>query len=210
MECKGKCNNQEKFNKESMPKVKFPKFKMTVIKQQGYCYHGYKPGDEFILDDFTHPPEHFCSGIIKSAFPCLYALTFGAEFKFMENTKSIKTTCPDNGKLDFKIEVLDDDGKVIKKPQTEKPKPNPKNMEIEVDELCGHCFFGYKKGDKFKVRGLRTPDGFCGAAYSVLFPVLFALNFGANFSFEKDSVCKTGITCPDGGNIKFKVRRVEE
>ena len=194
---------------KKMPRVKFPKLKMTVIEQKGYCYHEYKVGDEFILDDFTHPPKHFCAGLIKSAFPCLYALTFGGEFKFMENTKSIKTTCPDNAKLTFKIEVLDDEDKVVNKPQVEKPKPNPKDLEIEVQEVCGHCFFGYKKGDKFRVKGLKTPDGFCGAAYSVLFPVLFALNFGASFSFEKDPVCKTGTACPDGGNLKFKVRRIE-
>ena len=193
---------------KKMPRVKFPKFKLTLIKQEGYCYHNYKVGDEFILDDFTHPPKHFCTGIVKSAFPCLYALTFGANFKFMPNTKSITTTCPDNGKLTFKIEVLDDEGKVVNEPQKEKPKgPSPKTLEIEVQEVTGHCFYGYKKGDKFEVTGLATPAGFCGAAYSVLFPVLFALNFDANFSFEDDPNCKTGITCPDGGNIKFKIRR---
>lgn len=196
--------SEEKCN---VPRMKFPKLKMTVIKKEGYCYHKYEVGDEFILDDFTHPPKHFCAGLLKSAFPCLYALTFGAEFKFMGNTKSITTTCPDNAKLSFKIEVLDDAGNVVVKPQQEKPAgPNPKKLEIEVEELRGKCFFNYKQGDKFEVTGLRTPDGFCGAAYSVLFPVLFALNFGAQFPFEKNPVCKTSTTCPDGGNIKFKVR----
>lgn len=191
-----------------MPKIKFPKFKMTAIKQQGYCYHKYKVGDEFILDDFTHPPKHFCSGLIKSAFPCLYALTFGSEFGFMENTKSITTTCPDNGKLSFKIETLDDEGRVLVSAQKEKPKgPSPKTLEVEIEEVRGHCFYGYKKGDVFTLKGLKTPNGFCGAAYSILFPVLFALNFGASYSFEKDPNCKTGITCPDGGNISFKIRR---
>jgi uncharacterized repeat protein (TIGR04076 family) len=138
----------------------------------------------------------------------LYALTFGAKFPFMENQKSITVTCPDNGKLISKIEVLDDEGRVVNEPRCEVPQgPSPKQLEIEVEEVSGHCFYGYKKGDKFKVKGLRTPEGFCGAAYSVLFPVLFAANFGATWPFEQDSGCKTGITCPDGGNIKFKVRR---
>ncbi|MBU1121290.1 MAG: TIGR04076 family protein [Candidatus Omnitrophota bacterium] len=198
-ECK--CNN--------IPRVKFPKLKLTVIDKKDYCYHDYELGDEFILDDFTHPPKHFCSGLVKSIFPCLYALTFGASFKFMNNTKSITTTCPDAGKLTFKVEVVDDNGQVVVVPQVEKPKgPNPAKMVIEVQELTGHCFYGYKQGDKFEVTGLRTPDGFCGAAYSVLFSVLFALNFGASFSFEDNPVCKTGTTCPDGGNIKFKVTRL--
>ncbi len=197
-------NKEEK----NMPRVKFPKFKMTVIKKQGYCYHNYELGDELILDDFTHPPKHFCTGIVESAFPCLYALTFGAEFKFMENTKSITSTCPDNAKLTFKIEVLDDEGNVVVKPRKEKPKgPDPKTLVIEVQEKTGHCSYNYKEGDKFEVKGLRTPDGFCGAAYSILFPVLFALNFGAEFSFEDNPLCKTGTACPDGGYIKFKVTR---
>ncbi|MBU0694853.1 MAG: TIGR04076 family protein [Candidatus Omnitrophica bacterium] len=196
-------------NEKIVSSVNFPKLKLTVIKKLGHCYHNYEVGDEFILEDFTHPPKNFCTGLVKSAFPCLYGLTFGAEFKFMQNTKSITVTCPDNAKLSFKIEVLDSQDKVVISPQKEKPKgPSPKILEVEVDEVCGHCFFGYKKGDRFQVTGLKTPDGFCGAAYSILFPVLFALNFGASFSFEENPLCKTGITCPDGGNIRFKVRRI--
>ncbi|UCC95074.1 MAG: TIGR04076 family protein [Candidatus Omnitrophota bacterium] len=197
--------------KNRMPRIKFPKLKATVIKKEGYCYHNYELGDEFILDDFTHPPKHLCAGLIKSGFPCFYALTFGARFPFMKNMKSITTTCPDNGKLVFKIEVLDDEGKVVVEPQAGIPKgPRPQTLEIEVEEVRGHCFYNYKKGDSFKVEGLRTPQDFCGAAYSVLFPVLFALNFGASYSFEQNPNCKTQITCPDGGNIKFKIRRKED
>jgi uncharacterized repeat protein (TIGR04076 family) len=189
-------------------RVKFPKLKFTVTKYEGYCYHGYKVGDEFILDDFTHPPKHFCSGLMKSAFPVCYALTFGGEFKFRDNVRSLEVTCPDNAKLTFRIEILDDEGKVITKDKPCEPvRPNPKKMEIEVQEVRGKCHYCYKEGDKFEITGLKTPDGFCGAAYSCLFPVLFAMNFGAGFSFEKEPDCKTGIACPDGGNIIFKVRR---
>jgi len=189
-------------------KVKFPKLKFTVVKYDGYCYHGYKLGDEFILDDFTHPPKHFCAGLMKSAFPVCYALTFGSEFKFRENMKSLEVTCPDNGKLTFRIELLDDESKVVVCPRKEMPAgPAPKELEIEVEAVSGKCHYGYKVGDKVTVKGLKTPDGFCGAAYSCLFPVLFAMNFGASFSFEQDPACKTGTTCPDNGAIKFKVRR---
>jgi uncharacterized repeat protein (TIGR04076 family) len=196
---------------DQKPAMKFPKLKLTVVKQDGYCYHNYKLGDELILEDFTHPPKDFCLGLSQSAFPCFYALTFGGEFKFMENTKSIMVTCPDNAKLTFKVELLNDEGKVVVKPQTEKPTgPNPKIMEIEVQEVCGRCTFGYKQGDKIEVTGLKTPDKFCGAAYSALFPVLFAMNFGASFEFEADSNCKIGTACPDGGNLKFKVTRKQK
>jgi uncharacterized repeat protein (TIGR04076 family) len=195
---------------QKVPRIKFPKLKFTVVKQEGYCYHGYKPGDEFIFDDFTHPPQHFCSGLMKSAFPVCYALTFGSEFKFRDNMRSLEVTCPDNAKLTFKIEVLDDAGKVAGKPKVAPPAgPNPQKLVIEVAQVRGKCHYGYKAGDTIELTGLRTPQGFCGAAYSCLFPVLFAMNFGASFSFEKDPDCKTGIACPDGGSIIFKVRRKE-
>ncbi|MCP4653403.1 MAG: TIGR04076 family protein [Candidatus Omnitrophica bacterium] len=195
---------------DNMQKTKFPKLKVTVLEKKGYCYHGYEVGSEFILDDFTHPPKHFCAGLTKVAFPCFYALTFGGEFKFMKNTKSITTACPDGGKLLCKIEVLDDNDQVINKPQLEKPSaPNPKKLEVEVEEVSGKCFFNYKQGDKWELTGLKTPDGFCGAAYSAIFPVLFALNFDATFSFEQDPKCKTQTACPDGGFIKFKIKRID-
>ena len=195
-------------DEKNKPSVNFPRLKMTVIKNEGYCYHHYKVGDEFIFEDFTHPPKHFCAGILQSAFPVLYALTFGAKFPFMKNMRSLEVTCPDGGKMVFLVEVLKKDGEVEVLEQKEKPKgPNPKKMMIEVEESKGECAYGYKVGDKFEIEGLKTPEGFCGAAWSLLFPVLFALNFGASFDFEDNPNCKTKTACPDGGKIKFKVTR---
>ena len=86
-------------------RTQFPKLKFTVIKDEGhFCYHNYKVGDEFILDDFTHPPKHFCAAIAHAAFPCMHTLTFGGRFPFMENTASICTTCPDGGKMAFRLD----------------------------------------------------------------------------------------------------------
>jgi len=196
--------------KKEIPKITFPKLKLTVTKKDGYCYHLYEEKDEFIFKDFTHPPKDFCAGILHSVFPCLYALTFGANFPFRDNQRSIETFCPDGGKMAFKVEVLDENGKVIEShPENIQTKPSPKTMEIEVEEARGNCPYGYKKGDRFKIVGLKTPEGFCGAAYHLLFPVLFALNFGASFYFEKDPHCKTGIACPDGAKVKFKVRKLK-
>lgn len=203
-------SDEQKQKDKKLGAMKFPKLKFTVIKDDGhFCYHGYRVGDEFILDDFTHAPENFCLAITHAAFPCMHALTFGGRFPFMANTASICTTCPDGGKMAFKVEVLNEDGTVMVVPQKEKPKgPNPKDMLIEVEYSDGTCSYGYKAGDQWQVKGLKTPDGMCGAAYHLLFPVLFEMNFGASFAFEKDPVCKTGITCPDGGKVKFKVRRL--
>lgn len=191
-------------------RVKFPRLRLTVTKQEGYCYHGYKVGDQFIFEDFTHTPKDFCLGAAHSIFPAMYALTFGAEFPFMDNVLSLLTTCPDGKKVEFLTELIDENGNVVSKPKPAEHKPNPKTMEIEVKETSGKCFYGYKQGDKIQVKGLKTPEGFCGAAYHMMFPVLFALNFGSRFPFMEDPNSLDTPTCPDGGHIIFKVTRKEE
>lgn len=191
-----------------MVKTPFPKLKLTVINVYGDCYHGYKIGDELILEDFTHPPQHFCLGLAHALFPVIYALSFGAKFPFMDNQRSLKVTCPDGGKLEFKAEILDKEGQAqfISKDPGHKG-PNPKDMEIEVVKVKGRCAYGYQVGDKWSVKGLKCIEGFCGAAWHTAFPALFALNFGAKFHFMDNPDSIDTVTCPDGGNIIFKVTR---
>ena len=31
-------------------RVKFPRLRLTVLKKEGYCYHGYEVGDQFIFE----------------------------------------------------------------------------------------------------------------------------------------------------------------
>jgi uncharacterized repeat protein (TIGR04076 family) len=120
-------------------------------------------------------------------------------------------TCPDGGKLEFKAEILDKQGKLEVVPRDPQHKgPNPKKMIIEVVEAKGKCVFGYKVGDKWETQGLKCIPGFCGAAFHTAFPALFALNFGAKFFFMPDPDSIATVTCPDGGNIVFKVTRVED
>ncbi|MBU2102053.1 MAG: 2-dehydropantoate 2-reductase [Candidatus Omnitrophica bacterium] len=186
----------------------FPKLKLTVSKVEGECYHGYKIGDEIILEDFTHAPKHFCLGLAHALFPVIYALSFGAKFPFRDNQRTLPVTCPDGGKLEFKAEILAQDGTIesIEKDPNHKG-PNPKDMVLEVVRAKGHCAYKYKLGDTFEVKGLKCPEGFCGAAYHCAFPALFALNFGAKFFFMDDPEGIDTVTCPDGGNIVFKVSR---
>ena len=191
-----------------MVKTPFPKLKLTVNKVYGHCYHGYKIGDEIILEDFTHPPKHFCLGLAHALFPVIYGLSFGAKFPFRDNQRSLLVTCPDGGKLEFKAEIFNKEGKVevIDKDPDFKG-PNPKNMIIEVVKAKGKCFYKYKVGDKWETQGLKCIPGFCGAAWHVAFPALFALNFGAKFHFMENQNSIDTVTCPDGGNIIFKVTR---
>jgi uncharacterized repeat protein (TIGR04076 family) len=182
--------------------MKFPKFVVTVDEVREECFRGYKKGDRFEFRDFTYPPEGFCAGALHSIFPVMYAMTFGAKFPFMKEKNTMYTTCPDGKKITFKITCL---------PEEELlhiPCDRPADLEIEVAEVTGKCFYQYKKGDKFKLKGLSTPPGFCGAAYSVLFPVLFNLNFGGAYPFEEDVNAITTTTCPDGGYVRFKTKRI--
>jgi len=189
----------------------FPKLKLTVTGVYGHCYHGYKIGDELILEDFTHPPKFFCLGLAHALFPVIYALSFGAKFPFRDNQRSLSVTCPDGGKLEFKVEVLDKEGNVKFIPKDQDYKgPSPKKMVIEVVKSKGKCTFGYKVGDKWETVGLKCIPGFCGAAFHTAFPALFALNFGAKFFFMDNPNSIDTVTCPDGGNIVFKVTRIED
>lgn len=194
-----------------MIKTPFPKLKLTVKNVYGHCYHGYKISDEIILEDFTHPPKHFCLGLAHALFPVIYALSFGAKFPFMDNQKSLLVTCPDGGKLEFKAEIFDKQGNIDMVPKDLNHKgPDPKEMAIEVVKATGKCFYKYKVGDKWDIKGLKCIPGFCGAAWHVAFPALFALNFGAKFQFMDNQNSIDTVTCPDGGNIVFKVIRKEE
>ena len=189
----------------------FPKLKLTVINVFGHCYHGYKQGEEIILEDFTHPPKFFCLGLAEVLFPVIYALSWGAVFPFMENQRSLLVTCPDGGKLEFKAEILDKQGNVAVIPKNPDFKgPIPKKMIIEVVKSTGKCTFGYKVGDKWETTGLKCIPDFCGAAFHTAFPALFALNFGAKFSFMENPDSIDTVTCPDAGKIVFKVARIEE
>jgi len=189
----------------------FPRLKLSVVNVYGHCYHGYKIGDEIILEDFTHAPEYFCLGLAHALFPVAYALSFGARFPFRDNQRSLLVTCPDGGKLEFKAEILDEGGRVEEVARDPEFKgPNPKRITIEVAQVRGKCAYGYKVGDRFEVEGLKCIEGFCGAAYHTAFPALFALNFGAEFFFMDDPRSIDTVTCPDGGNIIFKVSRRDD
>lgn len=188
----------------------FPKLKLTVTNVFGNCYHGYKAGDELILEDFTHPPKFFCLGLAHALFPVIYALSFGSMFGFRDNQRSLLVTCPDGGKLEFKAEILDKEGKVQHIPKNPNHKGmNPKRMVIEVVQAKGKCAYGYKVGDKWQTQGLKCIPDFCGAAFHCAFPALFALNFGAKFFFMDNPDSIDTVTCPDGGNIVFKVTRLD-
>lgn len=182
---------------------------VTVTQVKEACYRGYKVGDHFVFGDFTKTPAGFCQGAAVVLFPILYGLTFGAEFQFENNPRSLHTFCPDGGKVEFFTQVLDDKGEIVKGVKKPHQGPNPKRMIISIEEVTGHCVYEYKPGDQIEITGMKTPEGFCGAAYNALFPVIFALNMGAKFPFSENTSSVSRVTCPDGAKIRFKVTRVD-
>lgn len=80
-----------------------------------------------------------------------------------------------------------------------------KQIEIIIEKVNGYCSNGYKVGDKIDIDGYLTPNKFCGGAYTMLFPIIVVFNSDGKFNYEKDPYSKTGMTCPDNGNIVFSV-----
>ncbi len=191
--------------------VRFPKIRLTVTEHKGYCYHDYAVGQQFIFDDFTHPPKNFCLGIAQSMFPAMYALTFGARFPYRENSASIEAACPDFGKLKFLCELLDENGNVVVAPAVKNIRPDDVRLSVSVEELLpnGQCTCGLKPGDKFEFKGMKTPEGFCATAYATMYPCILALCHGASFFHMKPPNQISTVVCPRG-SFRFKVERIEK
>ncbi len=68
------------------------------------------------------------------------------------------------------------------------------------------CHSGHKIGDEW-VFNYMTPANMCSLAYNALYPIAFALQFGARFPWSKDPDV-VSICCPDAEvNNLFELRR---
>ena len=85
-----------------------------------------------------------------------------------------------------------------------------KRFDVEIEKVNGYCSAAYKEGERFLFEGYNTPADFCGGAYTMLFPILVALNSGARFDFEKNPYSKSRMACPDNGNVIFTVTLLED
>lgn len=82
-------------------------------------------------------------------------------------------------------------------------------FKVTVEKISGKCNANYVQGQEFIFNGMGTPENFCGGAYHVMFPAIFAMKFGAVFPFEKEPGVAHS-TCPDNGYVTFKIKRMEE
>ncbi len=180
---------------------------LTVVGLAPDCPRGYRLGDVFTIPELLGPDERVCTALAHAAFPVLYALASGAKFRAQENQRSLVVGCPDRGRVRLQVQVSTDGQQmefVPRDPAFEGPAPQA--MSIEVVESNGKCAYGYVVGQRWTVNGLKCLDGFCGAAYHLLFPALFALNFRAELGPEAPGTTAS-ITCPDNGNVSFRVSR---
>ncbi len=85
------------------------KFEIEVEKVSGHCSCGYNAGDKFYAEGLKTPNEEICGGAYIVIFPMQTALQSGAVFNFEDNPKSkTKLTCPDDGKVSFKVTLIED------------------------------------------------------------------------------------------------------
>lgn len=83
-------------------------------------------------------------------------------------------------------------------------------FKVVVEKIGGKCTCNYSEGQPFEFHGLYTPEGFCGAAYHAMFPILYALHV------QPDTLTATGkeknvayFSCPENGKVKFKIIKLD-
>ncbi|MEK6728290.1 MAG: TIGR04076 family protein [Candidatus Omnitrophota bacterium] len=84
------------------------------------------------------------------------------------------------------------------------------SLKLTVTKVAGFCYHGYDIGDELILEDFtHPPKYFCLGLAHVLFPVVYALSFGAKFSFS-DNQRSLLITCPDGGKLEFKAEVLDK
>ena len=69
------------------------------------------------------------------------------------------------------------------------------------------CHNGHKVGDEWVFR-YNTPEGMCSLAFNAIYPMVWALQFGATFPWQEDPDVTT-VSCPDPEvNNVFELRRI--
>lgn len=84
------------------------------------------------------------------------------------------------------------------------------SLKLTVTKVVGLCYHGYDIGDELILEDFtHPPKYFCLGLAHVLFPVVYALSFGAKFPF-RDNQRSLLITCPDGGKLEFKAEVLDK
>ena len=65
-----------------------------VISQEGHCIAGHKVGDEVTFDGMKIQGD-ICIHALYSFLPKVFAMRYGAEFPWLEDTNVATHACPD-------------------------------------------------------------------------------------------------------------------
>jgi len=85
--------------------------------------------------------------------------------------------------------------------------PQSYDVVVTVKSQKGHCGWGHKEGDSWKITGT-TPPGMCLAAFAAILPAVRTYMMGGAHPWEKDPDATT-LCCQDHENpVVFEVRRV--
>ena len=92
----------------------------------------------------------------------------------------------------------------------EKEEQNVYQIQAKVPSQKGTCSFGHKEGDVVMFDGERVNGRICMSALFSFIPKVYAMRFGAKFSWLKDPDVMTHA-CPDAANPDvFEIRRLRD
>ncbi len=94
------------------------------------------------------------------------------------------------------------------------PKEMPENgykIIARVVSQKGTCGFGYKVGDEVVFDGETIQGRICMSALYSFLPKVYAMRYGATFSWLKGNKDVAGHACPDAANpVVFEICRIKE
>lgn len=87
----------------------------------------------------------------------------------------------------------------MRKPELHPP-DHPHRIIVTVVSQKGSCAAGHGVGDKIVYDGLNLEGYLCPSAFAVLYRYMYAMRFGAKFTFGNIERSSIRIACPDADN----------
>ncbi|BBF44901.1 hypothetical protein lbkm_3640 [Lachnospiraceae bacterium KM106-2] len=81
--------------------------------------------------------------------------------------------------------------------------------KVKLTVVESKCRGGYhRKGDSFIVEDLCPP--ICHELWNSAYPMIYALQNGANLDYGVERAPKFSVKCPDGGRVVLQGERIED
>ena len=75
-----------------------------------------------------------------------------------------------------------------------------------VKKVTGTCHLEHKVGDKIYFNQMEIKGKMCNGVMATIYPTLYALQWGAEFPWDKDRDI-TEVPCVDRGKVVFELKR---